>query len=297
MEPLTIAIIICVILAIILAIYFITKRTPTEQSLLDKTLKAFNIGIESKNTEKFSTDIIFNTEADIKNNFMEFLRYLFPKMNIDTINTLLTQYESNKTMQEILTEKKDKIDLRIFPNEPMKYYKSYIFDETDDTKIIDNLYIYYLVLIAFHNIILYLNSKLIQDELPDAYKNIEYLKIVLTDDYKTSNILNSYIRSNFNKDVPLSDAIVPNSAGIPPICFTNILCKMSINLQDFINREKTNANKNMAILKQLFNLSIVKNLLTLNESNIDKINEDLATLFETLNKNSRAPNEFVQDKK
>ena len=65
MEPLTISIIICIIIAIILAVFFITRRNPdkpAEPSLLEKTLKAFNIGIVSKSGEHFSTDIVFNTE-------------------------------------------------------------------------------------------------------------------------------------------------------------------------------------------------------------------------------------------
>ena len=288
MKPLTIGIIVCVIIAIILVVYFITKKTPAEPSLLEKVLKAFGIRIEPTTSEHFSTDVEFKTNDDIINKFMLFLGYLFPKMNIDNINLLLTQYNSDKTMQEILTEKKDKINLNEFNDIVMgngniiNYYNGYMYDETNDKTIIENLYtlttIVYVVMFKYM-----INLDSIKQMLPSEYQNISYVQASISDDYKTSNMVDVYLRTNYNEDIKIKDAIpFPIDLKIQNQCYTNKLCKQSANILEYINSQKEYNLANMNILKKLFDLSMVKYLLTLNGSNLDKITFDFTLLSNDL---------------
>ena len=149
MEPLTIGIIVCVIIAIILAVFFLTRsNTQNKPSLLDSAARAFGL-TENLVNEKFDTnnDIEFNSLVDIQNNWMVFFGYFFPKMEIDKINQILKDYGCTKTMQEILSEKKNDLDLEKLMKLPLQnYYMCYIFDETNDDKIIENLKLYIIIL-------------------------------------------------------------------------------------------------------------------------------------------------------
>ena len=287
MKPLIISIIVCVIIAIII-VFFITQKTPVTPKTPDfyKIIKLFGLEIEGNPSEHFSTDIVFKTEDDIRNNFMVFLGYLYPKMNIDNINTLLTQYGSDKNMKDILNEKKKYINLTeqgtnsfmsLYRNSLIEYYMSYMIDETDNATIITNILLICILDIAVLNS---LNNAFdyVKSQLPNDYKQLEYIKYVLLNDDINNNILTMYTRTNYNKDIKLEEADEIH-ASRDLSCYTTKLCKQTGNIQEFINRLKPYSSLNMTIYKKLFNLSMARFLLKLNESNTTQINTDIISLL------------------
>jgi hypothetical protein len=296
MEPLTIGIIVCIIIAIILAVFFLTRsNTQNKLSLLDSAARAFGL-TENLVNEKFDTnnDIVFNSLADIQNNWMVFFSYFFPKMEIDKINQILNNYGCTKTMQEILSEKKNELDPYKLIDHPLGgYYMCYIFDETNDDKIIENLKLYYIILtngiynIYFKNNLSEAKRRLIGNKtLPVNKSDLQYVRFQLAQDFKTSDKLVLYIKTNYNETIPLSDAIEASSNNSNWVdCLTSNLCTNSITIQELINRYKQLIIENdMATMKRVFNMYFALTLLKLNgsadnDTKFKQINEDILPLM------------------
>ena len=295
MEPLTIGIIVCVIIAIILVIYFITKKTPNDSSnklsSLDEAVQKLDIRVESNSSENFSTNTIFKTSDDIKNNFMEFLEFIFPKMEIDKINEILIQYGSNKTMTEIISENKENIEIEKFGDLSLRY-KGCLFDEDDDEKIVENIKVGFLGQLALFNIMMTNNIQLLNDQLNSKSSNdkfnITYLDVVIGPDFRTNNIMNIYFKTNYNENIPLN----PNAPTFGERenqveCLTTQLCKASTNIEDdFIKPYKQLAKDNMTELKHIFNLTVARYLLSLSpdfNNSYNDITKEITTLSQDYN--------------
>lgn len=298
MEPLTIGIIVCIIIAIILAVFFLTRKNPdkpAEPSVLENTLKMFNIGYEKPSAEHFSTDIVFETEADIQNNFMVFIKSFYPKINIDEINRLLGVYSVNKKMEEIVTENKNKIaiiDLMSDSNLVNSYF-SYIYDNKNDEQITVDLYILILIWVQISNIARDICD--IKAQLPTEYKNLKYIKYttpeIKEEDYPKITKVDIYVRTNYNEAIESKDAVDYEKTDFKS-CMTTQLCMNSIDMVDFIKRGKEEIIANMDTGKKIFNLVIVKYLLTLNGSNLDKITFDINSLNPKSSSGSPGPSDL-----
>jgi hypothetical protein len=267
-------------------------------SLLDETLKAFNIKVdEPSSVENFEVTssnvdtIVFNTKDDIINNMMDFFGYLYPKMNSNDINNLLQQYNNNKTMQEILNENKNKIYIEDIPYSVM--YEDYVYDETDNSKIADNIRAFKLIIILISSINLkynindFINSVLIDSNrtLPSNKSNITYINIVVPNDFKTNNIMRTYFKTNYTEDLQITNE-EPSWNGSNGIeCLTSQLCTIGADIDiqnNYINPLGKWAVNNMDKIKMQFNLSMVHYLLQLNGSDTTKIYNDFDKLRKEL---------------
>ena len=154
---------------------------------------------------------------------------------------------------------------------------SYMIDETDNATIITNILLICILDIAVLNS---LNNAFdyVKSQLPNDYKQLEYIKYVLLNDDINNNILTMYTRTNYNKDIKLEEADEIH-ASRDLSCYTTKLCKQTGNIQEFINRLKPYSSLNMTIYKKLFNLSMARFLLKLNESNTTQINTDIISLL------------------
>ena len=291
MKPLTIGIIVCVIIAICAAVYFLTKPKTNdktkEQTLLDNVPMAFGLG-ENFSNETFDTTIVFNNFYDIKNNMMALLNYLYPKMNINEINTLLNHYSSGKNMDTILLENKGKIS----PNSTIflyiQYYIPFLFISKDEKgnidKNIDNETIK-------TNIRLFISvSNLIQNiyfistyTFPYTYdeNTITKMKIILSPDYKTNDIISLYMKTNINENIALDNAS-KNDGFFSNECLYNKekLCKHSINInEEVIDKYKEKSRNNFENFEKIFNLIVTRFLLELSDSDVSEINSNIDNIY------------------
>ena len=253
---------------------------------LNKVLRAFNIkqgenfvneNFVNENFQEISTTtnvlIIFNTEDDIKNNIMVFLGYLYHKMNVDKINELLKTYNNNKTMQQILNDNKNKIYIGDIINKVI--YEGCLYDEIDDNIIANNVKAHRLILNIVGNINFKNNFKQSINEnlakhnltLPPNYSDIKYLNLVVSDDFKTSNNINTYYKTNYNEHIKITGDEPQWSGGTNTLeCYTSIVCRTGaeINIKVNIQFLKEWAIKNKDKHNTILNLSIVRYLLELN---------------------------------
>jgi hypothetical protein len=278
MKPLTIGIIVCLIISISLAVYFLTRPKTTktkEQTLLDDAPRAFALSLaEQFLNETFATDIVFDSVDKINKNIMKFLDYMYPKMNVDKINELLPTYGiTDKKMTDIFSDNQNTID--IFSDYGV-YYIPLMFKDIDNKIVIDNIKLYAIVSSVLLNLLF---EGIIKSPYYENTHNIEYLKFNLNSDYKTNNIISYYIRTNINKGIPLNQATTRENI-LDNECLTTLLCKKDINIQtEYIDKYKNLATINIVNCEKLFNLVIIKSLLKINGStdfkNIEKDIEDL----------------------
>lgn len=295
-------IIICLIIAIIVAVYILLKKNDSSnpeksktQILLDNVAKAFNLtGGEKFLNENFvDVNVVFKNLDDIKNNMMTFLEYACPEMNIDEINSLLKEYGVNKTMQQIFDEHKNDNTTTYFNNFKLfEYvlfpYTNVLFKETDDNKMLENFRLYMIVFLAIQTIY---TKNLYNFPFNRNYGGTEYtinnIELQLSPDYKTNNIVSLYLRTNNNKDISLDNAIDAlgeiEPGKISDRCLSNILCKNSVDIaKDFITPRKNKAVVNMINVIKYFNLSIVLGLLKLNGSDTTNLEADKSTISDIL---------------
>jgi hypothetical protein len=319
MDKLIIGIIFSIIILIILFIYFQNKKKYTDTAttnnittngvttnnitingvttnnaiaiaksslFLDKILSAFNIRIDNIfSDENLGTtsvtnpaEIVFITEDDIKNNIMVFLEYLYPKMNVDEINALLKTYNSNKTMQQILNDNNNKIDIQSINN--IFQYEGRLYDETDDKIIANNIRAYRLIINSSKNINLIKEILSKHNSTLPTNSHIKYVNLVVSNDFKTNNIISLYYKTNYNENLKIIGNEEINFGGSNSIqCLTSKLCQLDfqIYIKNEIKLLKEWAIKNKDKIKNLFNLSMVGYLLELND-NITNILDDINKL-------------------
>jgi hypothetical protein len=287
MEPLTIGIIVCVIIVISLAVYFLTRQNTTknktkEQTLLDDAPRAFGLSEQFSN-ETNTTNIVFDSIDKIKNNMMAFLNYLYPKMNVDAINALLPTYGINdKTMQQIFSDNIDTFNIVKY-GEYGVYYIPLLFKDEDNQIVIDNIKLFAIVSTVFLNLIFkkYINFPHTINADNTSYK-IDYIKFNLSEDYKTNNTISFYSRTNINENIPLEQATI-NENILSDECLTT-LCKLDVDIQtEFIDIFQNIARENIVNCEKLFNLVIIKSLLSINSTqDYTQINKDIEDIYNTL---------------
>jgi hypothetical protein len=233
---LEILIIIFFITSIGAAVYFLTKPATStiniHEDLLNEVATVFGIKVQ-ENLQVQTTQsiqptqttqvikIVFNSFSDIQKNIATFVKFAFPKMNKDSINSLLKKYSLNKTVDEILKD---------YNNTPIKDFKTDIlqllgvyfltlFDETDNNELMYSIRLFHIVYFYVSNIeikdkiITYEGVNEFYFELPADYKTTDrnkflnlYASLLLSDIPDRQN--NKWLLRKSNKD--------PQDASAPP---------------------------------------------------------------------------------
>ena len=106
-----ILILIIIVLLIGVAVYFLTKPkddVSNIQKLLDDIPSVFGVKLtEQFKVEKYEAEPLFKVQNDIVKNMNVFIKYAYPKLNMDEINKILKDNGLNKTLTEIFNDKKN----------------------------------------------------------------------------------------------------------------------------------------------------------------------------------------------
>ena len=273
MKPLTIGIIVCVIIAICVAIYFLTRtRQASSKSnihqLLDEATGAFGIKI----SDNF-TDVIFNTQLNIIENMSKFSEFAYPKLDLNEINKILNDNGLHKTMYKIFEEHKD-ISYDEFTSKfdifnLLDTYSNLILDEPDET-IYDHARLLLIILLFLENLILKNVIPLQQDiKLPNGTTiRLTDIYLELSSDFKLNDKLELYLRTNLNKNINKTDAQELSFGESDCILNATTLCKTTENVADSFKNERQLGITNILDIKRFVNLSFASSLFKLNGNDI-----------------------------
>jgi len=279
-----IIIIVVFIIAILVSVYFLTRpkkdTTPPKsaiQLLIDDALSAFGIKVkETFKQERFADTPIFNDIDDIPKNMPTFIKYAFPRLDMNEVNALLKSYNITKTAEDILDENKGLTYDQFTSNdkfgsiiELLQFYTNIIFDDSDNNNVMDSLRLANIIIIAIMGLKMKKGSKLPQSKFP--YNGEEYnltdIDFELPEDFELTNYLKIYLVTNLNQDKQDNDTkidtkVLDTTIGDVAECLTTKLCNFNIKIGDF-EEQKNIAIANMIDIKRMFLLVFVGNLLDL----------------------------------
>jgi hypothetical protein len=265
--------IIFIIVGIALAVYLLTRpkepeKTPI-QKLFDEALDVFGIKLrENLKQERFTVPRVFYTLDDIPKNMPTFIKYAFPKLDMNEVNTLLQQYGVNKTANQIFENNKD-LTYDQFKNgdkfgdiQEIFYFYSYIiFEDTDINNVMDSLRLLIIIGLTLEGF-KYKKSK----NLPNNITDINY---ELQKDFSLQGDIKMYLVTNLNTNMNDNDTkliLESNDKETSNVqeCLTTKLCNTKIKLEDDFEKQKKLAIANMTDFKRFFILGFVNGLFQLN---------------------------------
>ena len=275
-------IIVVAVILIGIGIYFLTKpsktTTPTSSTsstspksptdtLLDNVSTAFGVNlIQPFKQENFDITPIFSTQQDIITNMNEFIKYAFPKANMDEINKLLSDNNLKKTAETIFNEHKNDtyVDFtkNFLINELLDIYYVVLYDEPNSKEVAKNVRLYIIVKAILGNLDL-------KDKKGETINNnvVNDLYLEMPNDYKTRDNILIYVRTNINKNIPINQ-VIDVTDNNENECLTTSLCKIDININDTLNNVRRDLSQVMNDFKRIFILTFSVSLFKLNNTSV-----------------------------
>lgn len=299
LKTIQIVMIVVAIIAVAVAIYFLTRpkddksssSSPTTQApksgiqkLLDDALGIF--GIKTKDSfkqERFTDPPTFKTLDDIPKYMPTFFKYAFPRIDMEEVNALLKQYGVNKTAEQIFKDKEG-LSFEVFTSdnkfgditEMLDLYSYIIFEDNDINNVMNSFRLIMVIVIAILSFKAKKEFNLPIDKFPvngEDYNITDYYFELPSDFEFNTKYIKMYMMTNLNKNLNdnntklVFESTEKEIKNIPE-CLTTKLCNIKISIEDAFKEQKELAIKHMKNIKRFFKLGLVSSLLQLNGTDV-----------------------------